>query len=341
MLNKLLNFYNQHTAKIIFISGLVIGLILGLVIGWGVWPVTYTRTTPEFLRQDFRDDYLAWVAREYASNRDVELARQRLGIEYWKKEDPLQVLEALAQGRGGQDAVNVQMLLEALRQPSEVPPREGGISWRSVLGLCGGVALAAALGLLVYFLLSRFLRGRRPSEEGIARAGASQQISERIEWDEALPPIAQFKTTYSLGDDHYDPSFSIESSSGDFLGECGVGISETIGVGDPRKVTALEVWLFDKNDIRTVTKVLMSEFAYNDQALQSKLSAKGETLLARPGTVLDLTTETLKLRARVIDMEYGVGQMPANSFFQRITLELGIWSLGTPLSADESLYAQY
>jgi hypothetical protein len=44
-------------------------------------------------------------------------------------------------------------------------------------------------------------------------------------------------------------------------GECGVGISETIGVGDPKKVTAFEVWLFDKNDIQTVTKVLMSAHA--------------------------------------------------------------------------------
>ncbi len=340
MLNKLLNLYNRHTTKIIFGSGLLIGIVLGLVFGWGIWPVTYTNTTPEFLRQDFRGDYLAWVAREYAANGDVELARQRLGVEYWKKEDPLQVLEALAQARGGQDAANIQSLMTALRQPVEEAPA-AGISWRSILGLCGGVALAAALGLLAYFLLSRFLRGRRPSEEGIARAGASQQISERIEWDVALPPIAQFKTTYSLGDDHYDPSFSIEDGNGDFLGECGVGISETIGVGDPRKVTALEVWLFDKNDIRTVTKVLMSEFAYNDEALQSKLSAKGETLLAQHGTILDLTTETLKLRARVLDLEYGMGQLPTNSFFQRLTLELGVWSLGAPASGEEGLASPF
>jgi hypothetical protein len=42
------------------------------------------------------------------------------------------------------------------------------------------------------------------------------------------------------GDDLFDDSFSIDSPSGKFLGECGVGISETIGVGDPKKVTAFE-----------------------------------------------------------------------------------------------------
>ena len=65
-------------------------------------------------------------------------------------------------------------------------------------------------------------------------------------------------TTYVLGDDLYDESFSIDTASGDFLGEYGVGVSETIGVGEPKKVTALEIWLFDKNDIKTATKVLMS-----------------------------------------------------------------------------------
>ena len=57
-------------------------------------------------------------------------------------------------------------------------------------------------------------------------------------------------TTYVLGDDLYDELFSIDTQGGDFLGEYGVGVSEIIGVGDPKKVTALEIWLFDKNDIK-------------------------------------------------------------------------------------------
>ena len=69
--------------------------------------------------------------------------------------------------------------------------------------------------------------------------------------------IAQFMTSYNLGDDLYDDTFSIDASNGEFLGECGAGISDTIGVGDPKNISSFEVWLFDKNDIQTVTKVII------------------------------------------------------------------------------------
>ncbi len=49
------------------------------------------------------------------------------------------------------------------------------------------------------------------------------------------PPITQTMTTYVLGDDLYDESFSIDTQAGEFMGEYGVGVSEAIGVGDRRK----------------------------------------------------------------------------------------------------------
>lgn len=77
----------------------------------------------------------------------------------------------------------------------------------------------------------------------------------KTDWSgEERPPLSQYKTVYAIGDDRYDMSFSIENEAGDFLGECGVGISETVGSGSPSKVTALEVLLFHKNDIRTLTR---------------------------------------------------------------------------------------
>jgi len=150
-----------------------------------------------------------------------------------------------------------------------------------------------------------------------------------------VPPAGQFVSTYVLGDDLYDDSFSIETAKGEFLGECGSGISETIGVGEPKKVTATEVWLFDKNDIRTVTKVLMSEYAYNDPALRTKLAPKGEAVLARPGAVTALETETLRVQVRIVDMQYGEGSLPPKSFFERLAVEIAAWpklSSGAPSS---------
>jgi hypothetical protein len=109
------------------------------------------------------------------------------------------------------------------------------------------------------------------------------------------------------------------------LGECGVGISETIGVGDPKKVTAFEVWLFDKNDIQTVTKVLMSSHAYNDVATLQRLESKGEPILVEAGKQFVLETAALQLMATVSDVEYGQGALPDSSYFERVTLELAIW----------------
>ena len=138
----------------------------------------------------------------------------------------------------------------------------------------------------------------------------------------ALPSLWHFVTSYALGNDTYDESFSVETSAGDFLGECGVAISETIGVGDPDKVTAFEVWLFDKNDIRTVTQVLMSEHAFNDPELRASLAPKGEAVLAEVNRPMVLETATLRLDVLVTEMTYGTGALPPNSFFERLTIEL-------------------
>jgi hypothetical protein len=138
-------------------------------------------------------------------------------------------------------------------------------------------------------------------------------------------PMAQFMASYKAGDDLFDDSFSIDSPSGEFLGECGVGISETIGIGVPKKVTAFEVWLFDKNDIQTVTKVLMSAHAFNDPTIRQKLEAKGEPFQANSGGQTVLETATLRLVARVVDMAYGQGALPESSYFDSLVLELAIW----------------
>ena len=113
---------------------------------------------------------------------------------------------------------------------------------------------------------------------------------------------------------------------GDFLGECGVGISESIGAGDPKNVTAFEIWLFDKNDIRTVTKVLMSDHAFFDEALKAKMAPKGEPILARENETIVLETNTLIINATIKEMAYGTGTLPPQSYFERLTVELSAWS---------------
>jgi len=322
--NQLLNVYNAHKMKITLGAGVILGLAVGLLVGWVIWPTSYYNATPNMLRQDFRDDYLAWVARQYAANGDLAQAQERLGVTYWD-ESPSAILMQVAQERGGQDSQDLETLAVALQQaPIPAPGDQPTLlqRLRPALQVCGIGLIVVALAGLGYLSLSR-MRSREPRHVS-ERAVASQQV-EPVGWEELPPPVTQFKTTYTLGDDFYDPSFSIEGETGDFMGECGVGISEAIGVGDPKKVTAMEVWLFDKNDIHTVTKVLMSEFAFEDESLRAKLAAKGDLVPAEPGQELVLETATLELRARVVNLEYGQGQLPPQSFFHRLTLDLGVW----------------
>ncbi|MCC6906255.1 MAG: hypothetical protein IT326_10460 [Anaerolineae bacterium] len=165
------------------------------------------------------------------------------------------------------------------------------------------------------------------SKSAAARGAA---ISSRVEKTDFTgsgekPPLVQFMTTYLHGDEMYDDSFSIETASGEFLGETGVGVAHILP-GEGKLVAALEVWLFDKNDIRTITKVLLSEFTFRDDAVRAKLTAKGDLVQLQPGDRTTLETATLRVEARIVDLVYGTGSgAPANSFLERITIELAAW----------------
>ncbi len=216
-----------------------------------------------------------------------------------------------------------------------------------LLGIMCVLTLAVG-GLLVFLLLRRKKAAVESEDEESfdesAEGYAGQEMEyvqeeslgapvagtnkKRVSADSEEPPVVQFMTTYMLGDDLYDDSFSIDAPTGEFLGECGVGISETIGVGDPKKVTAFEVWLFDKNDIQTVTKVFMSNHAFNDPNIRQRLLAKGEPQLVEPGKRILLETASLQMEARIVDASYGGGAMPTNSYFDRLTLELAVWPKG-------------
>ena len=325
---QLLQFVQQRMTLVALVGGVILGLLLGLAIGYWWWPVEWSNATPSHLRSDFQNDYLLWVAEYYANTDDLEGARAKLGEGFWEVDALPSTLQELADNVGGQEATSLRELAEELGEtPSEAADSEepSGIDLRSVAMVCGAGLLIVALVGAALFLISR-VRGARgePATRDAIRVSEEFAPVERA-WGIEGPPLAQFVTTYALGDDHYDPSFSIELDNGEFMGECGVGISENIGVGAPNKVTACEVWLFDKNDIRTVTMVLMSEYAFHDEALHTKLAPKGEPVLAGMGKELVLETKSLRVQARVVEMSYGTGNLPPNSFFERLTIEIAAW----------------
>jgi hypothetical protein len=330
---------------VIGIIAFLIGTIFGLVVlGWGPLKVKYYDAAAEHLRADLQEDYARMVIDSYTLTGDQATALRRLNE---LGDLAPEVMAKVASNPQTQRVEHIYLLQQLIvpaagdvEQPTpgaaegETPATADTTAQPSLFDrLKTPMLLACAVTFILVsaLVIVFFLRSRRSSGEPSAAARA-QVISNQIEhtnYEElgAEPPLAQWMTTYLIGDDLFDDSFSIDSPTGEFMGECGVGIADTIGVGDPKRVSAFEIWLFDKNDIQTVTKVLMSDHAYNDASVRDRLAAKGEPIVARPGEEINLQTASLHMVARVVDMAYGEGALPSNSFFERISIELAIWPI--------------
>ncbi len=322
------NKWIDRKTLLVLVTGLLIGIVIGwLLIGWWLWPVHWVDADPWDLRQPYKEAYIAMTADSLASNGDAELAQQRL--RGWDREELSQILQALIQ-----DRVSRQLDLEAqhlddlrmvlgLTPPSTAetappaapaPPPEAKPSFIARwLPICLIVLVVLLLAVAAIGFLSRRGKGKRPA------APVPPPVD--MEPVEGYVPLRRYVATYRLGDAGYDESFSIEDPDGNFLGECGMAIGETLQEGTADRVTALEIWLFDKDDIRTVTKVLMSEWAYNDDQMRSLLVAKGEPVLAVPGQAVILETDKLRVTATIREVAYG-SEPPALSYFERFVVDL-------------------
>lgn len=322
------------------VVGLVIGAIFGLVIlGWWLFPVEWTDANPSDLVESSQYDWINMAIAEFSLTGNQVLASERYN-ELGEEKGLL-----LANAGNNLESVNAEqyaafvVAVEPLNATNVVlgtPPvpvegtQANGNQLTAFLPIICGVLVAVLAALAIFFILKR-LGSRQTSKQPVDQDTPEESVvppvtSHSPTYSET--PITQFMSTYRIGDDLYDDSFSIDSPDGEFLGECGAGISEPIGVGDPKKVTAFEVWLFDKNDIQTITKVLMSAHAFKDDAIRNRLSAKGEPTLVSPGEEITLETQTLQMVVRIVDLAYGEGPLPSESFFERMVLELSVWPKG-------------
>jgi hypothetical protein len=320
---------------IVPIFAVIIALIIGMFIGWGT--KDFKDATPDYLRADLQVDYLRMAIDSYRVNQSPDLAVQR-----WQSlgAGAQPAFDTIQKDAGNTDPSVIksygELVAKALSTGSGLPQPEtgsGSLKTQTTIIIFGSVLVLGVMSAAGFYLF-RFLSKRGSGE--VTPTMQSVEISrnaEKTNFEQLglAPPITQNMTTYVLGDDLYDESFSIDTQAGEFMGEYGVGVSEAIGVGEPKKVTALEIWLFDKNDIKTATKVLMSQHAFNDPGIRSRLEPKGELVIVTPQAQILLETATLQLLATVVDLEYGRGPLPDNSYFERITLELAIWPKQDPL----------
>jgi hypothetical protein len=317
--------------------GLVIGCVIGwMVLGWIVFPVTWTNADPYDLRPEQKEVYVSLVADSYSVNSDEELVRTRLvGFSRAELGDILARLveerekAGDVEGKRSLQYVGVVMDISpgaVTPSPQETPPSGtsvGGFSVGSLVRICGLALLLLLIVALIAVIVFRILQQRA------SRAPA--RVPEEAVVDVGLPPeakLGRFVTTYGFGDDGYDTSFNIESHGpdGEFYGACGMGFSEVLGEGSPDKIAAFEIWIFDKTDmdnVQTVTKVLMSEFAYRSEVLREKMKDRGEAVLAEAGQTIIIEAVGLQLRAEISDFQYGTDPtLPPNSYFESLTAQL-------------------
>ena len=318
----------------------VLGLVLGLVVlGWWLWPVQWTNADPADLRDSQRDTYLQMIADSFALNGNSELALARLqGLQKAGQDeaDLTAMILTAAEGRilagKAEDAGRLQRLVTALnlpaatvtQPPSAEPASTGRSGWLRILGILFFLGLLGAGLLLLLTQLQRRepARRRRPPlsvSESLARL--PEEEHEAVSPPAAEGAFAQFETVYQIGDEAYDVSYSIESATGEFLGECGVSALEK-GVSTPGGFSAFDIWLFDKLDSRTETRVLVSERALADETLQAKLGDRREFVQAERGKTVMLETENLHLYATITDLEYEPGS--ESGVFARLATRLEI-----------------
>ena len=317
-----------NSPPIMAVIGIVVGIILGLLYGWVISPVEFVDSSIPQLRADLKIDYLRMAVDSYALNQDAALAEaryDRLGEEastYLSEVEFNPSGQLISDIDSFRDVVELTYLTEEFEDMAlGDEPSNNLIKWALL------ITVVFAGALVIRYFLGKRAAGNAAPKTAVSMA---QEITSKIDSTDfgdrgESPPMHQFVTTYVLGDNLFDDSFSIESAAGEFLGECGVGISEAIGVGEPKRVTAFEVWLFDQNDIKTITKVLMSGHAFYDDAIRSELEKKGEPVLADPGVEFVLATNNLRIIGRVMDMGYGDGPLPEESFFDRLSIELSVW----------------
>lgn len=312
------------------IFGLALGIALGLIIGWVIAPVSWTPNA---------DDVQA-IADSYSVNSDLSIARARLrGL---STEDQARVFKKLISDAQARNLPTQAARATTLAQALNLPIDEVASDSLSIFSLIPVVIVGAIIFVgLAVIAGGIFIRGVAPqlrSSPPTVDMEADAQVEEIEELEEPVEvervktrpsPLTGASTlgrhvaTYNSGVDNFDTSFPLETSRHGFLGECGIGVSETLDDGLPDKVTAFDLWLFDKTDVRTVTQIVMSEHAFNDPGLRAKLQTKGDAVLAAKGRVLTLETQSLHIEARIQEMTYAANsRLPAQSYFQKLVVEI-------------------
>jgi hypothetical protein len=329
------------------VFGLGIGLLLGLVFAYVISPVQWVDGAPQDLREDYAAYYWQLVAESYSKHGDPDLAQKQLGE--WTDQERLQAALDRAHIESSPEQQQVlqtlsNRLVVAAATPQATagatPPAETGagpaglkINWGTfLLTLLLILLVLVAIGLFV----SRARKARMMEGELEEMPGEEPELLFAAQQGEApadAAPLVDVTPRYTAGREHFDESESIELGTGLYVGDCGILVAGYLDEDSPDRVTAIEVWLFDKYAIQTVRKVLMSEYAYNDETLRERLKEKGELVLAEPNQPVPLETAALRVEATITDLIYGMDDHRPNSYFEQLNTRLVARQIGPIVDA--------
>ncbi|MDM8532599.1 hypothetical protein QUF63_15625 [Anaerolineales bacterium HSG25] len=188
------------------------------------------------------------------------------------------------------------------------PPPVSSSNWLSIICAC----LLGLIGILLALWLIR----RRTAAE-MARK------KEIVYEGEGVPPILQWSSTYTLGRNPYDESFTLETEAGDFLGEAGIGMNNVVEGSSSGQVKDFDVWVFDKTDINTYSRIVMSEAAYNDEELRNRveLNPLAKAISAKQGDSTTIESKTMRIEVKLDEVELDETKL----FFNNLKITINVF----------------
>jgi hypothetical protein len=338
--------------KVTTIALAVVCFALGMVWAYGIAPVQYVNGDPSQLQQSFQDQWVAGAAGRYAA-RNADNSGNVLGM-LQAVDDPQGIVQRLQTDPAYSaiaDALTQpefqQLVQQAQPEAATAPPQPNAINnyvipLVVIIVFAILVVLAKVLWtLLIFPFIEPIISGRSKSEASKEidlikqrnQAMASMKDT-AVEANEYGEPIIRQLSMYRRGFGNYDDSFNIETPDKTYYGETGGTIAETIGEDG---VTAIEVWMFDKDEFaNTPTVIFASEHAYNDDALRSRLENRGDVVKLEPGTKAILETGGLYIEATAREVNYDESAPDPKSVIEESKIEIVAWakngadSSGTP-----------
>lgn len=307
------------------------GVVIGLLWAYAISPTVFTGANPNRLNQPAQDQWILMVAGNYERRfYDVNQAVSLLS----RVDNPVAAIDRMLSsptiGDADRNALEaVRPLVVGVR--GEPTPQDPGFIGNLLSGFLVPLILVTIL-VPVFTLLWRLLiypnlvapvimkiqEARDPelaAKNQKARADLKRLQEQKAELErlkketvadaELGEPVTQVLKVFSKGR-NFDESDEIETATGDFLGQFGAVIPESIEP-DP---AAIELWVFDMRATnQNAKKLFITPTAASDSRLQARLSSDpdvtmSDAVVTQVGAKLVIDTENLRVQGEILQVDY-------------------------------------